>query len=222
MDDEILLAVPAVLLLVAGGAATATGEVTLTQLAPGALAMSLFAAAMYGLARYRSPASPDTDGRPVERLTDSGRAETSANRVGVTDGGTDAPPREPADTHGLAPVVRRAEEVDYEATDAAPGLRKGVLVGEADGARNLAIRRFTLAPGASVPRHTNEIEHEQYVLEGSYTVGIGEEEYEVSAGDSLFIPAGAVHWYRNEGSDQGAFICAVPVGDDSIDLLEDE
>ena len=223
MDDEILLAVPAVLLLAAGTAATVTGEVTLAQLAPGALAMNLFAAAMYGLARYRSPASPDTDGHPVERpAAGSSRPEPSANRVGVTDGGTDAPPREPADTHGLDPVVRRAEEVDYEATDAAPGLRKGVLVGEADGARNLAIRRFTLAPGASVPRHTNEIEHEQYVLEGTYTVGIGEEEYEVSAGDSLFIPAGAVHWYRNEGSDRGAFICAVPVGDDRIDLLEDE
>ena len=140
----------------------------------------------------------------------------------TTDDGTDQPVSQPADTHGLDPVVRRAEEVDYEATDAAPGLAKGVLVGEADGARNLAIRRFTLDPGATVPKHTNEIEHEQYVLEGNYTVGIGEEEYEVSAGDSLFIPAGVVHWYRNEGSEQGAFICAVPVGDDSIDLLEDE
>lgn len=140
----------------------------------------------------------------------------------TTDGGTDQRVPQPADTHGLDPVIRRAEEVDYEATDAAPGLSKGVLVGEAEGARNLAIRRFTLDPGASVPRHTNEIEHEQYVLEGNYTVGIGEEEYEVAPGDSLFIPAGVVHWYRNEGEDQGAFICAVPVGDDSIDLLEDE
>jgi quercetin dioxygenase-like cupin family protein len=139
----------------------------------------------------------------------------------TTDGGTERV-AEPVDTRGLDPVVRRAEEVDYEVTDAAPGLSKGVLVGEAEGAKNLAIRRFTLDSGASVPRHTNEIEHEQYVLEGTYTVGIGEEEFEVSAGDSLFIPAGAVHWYRNDGPDQGAFICAVPVGDDRIDLLEDE
>ena len=145
-----------------------------------------------------------------------------ADRTQTTDEGTDQSVSQPVDTRGLDPVVRRADEVEYEATDAAPGLRKGVLVGEADGARNLAIRRFTLDPGASVPRHTNEVEHEQYVLEGRYTVGIGEEEHEVSAGDSLFIPAGTVHWYRNEGSEQGAFICAVPVGDDSIELLEDE
>ncbi len=116
------------------------------------------------------------------------------------------------------PFVRRAEEVKYERMDAAEGLAKGVLVGEEDGAPNLAIRRFTLAPGAEVPRHTNEIEHEQYVLAGRYTVGIGDDEHVVEPGDSLFIPAGTVHWYRNDGDEEGAFICAVPTGDDSIEL----
>jgi len=116
------------------------------------------------------------------------------------------------------PFVRRAEEVEYEQVDAAEGLEKGVLVGEDDGAPNLAIRRFTLAPGAEVPEHTNEIEHEQYVLAGRYTVGIGDEEFVVEPGDSVFIPGGAIHWYRNDGDEEGAFICAVPTGDDSIEL----
>ncbi|MFC7229259.1 cupin domain-containing protein [Salinirubellus salinus] len=133
----------------------------------------------------------------------------------ATDGGDEA-----VETEGPAPLVRRADEVVYEDVEAADGMRKGVLVGEEDGAPNLAIRRFVLGPGATVPRHTNEIEHEQYVLEGEYTVGIGDEEYEVSAGDSLLIPAGAVHWYRNDGPGQGAFICAVPTGDDRIELAE--
>ncbi|PSP98216.1 cupin domain-containing protein, partial [Halobacteriales archaeon QS_5_70_17] len=81
-------------------------------------------------------------------------------------------------------MIRRAEDVAYESVGAADGLEKGVLVGEADGAPNLAIRRFTLAPGGEVPRHTNEVEHEQHVLEGEYVVGIGDEEHAVSAGDS--------------------------------------
>jgi quercetin dioxygenase-like cupin family protein len=118
------------------------------------------------------------------------------------------------------PLVRRADEVEYETVDAAEGMRKGVLVGPEDGAPNLAIRRFVLDPGAEVPEHTNEIEHEQYVLEGEYVVGIGDEEYTVGAGDSLLIPAGTVHWYRNEGDERGAFICAVPPGDDEIRLVE--
>jgi quercetin dioxygenase-like cupin family protein len=117
-------------------------------------------------------------------------------------------------------VVRRAGEIDYETVDAADGLEKGVLVGPDQGAPNFAIRRFTLAPGADVPEHTNEVEHEQYVLEGEYVVGIDDEEHVVSEGDSLLIPAGTVHWYRNESEQEGAFLCAVPNGDDEIQLLE--
>ncbi|SIR57585.1 Cupin domain-containing protein [Haladaptatus litoreus] len=117
------------------------------------------------------------------------------------------------------PIVRNGDEVEYEAVGAAEGMAKGVLIGDEQGAPNFAIRRFTLEPGAEVPEHTNEVEHEQYVLEGEYTVGIEGEEYEVSAGDSLLIPAGAVHWYRNESDESGAFLCAVPNGDDEINLV---
>jgi quercetin dioxygenase-like cupin family protein len=118
------------------------------------------------------------------------------------------------------PQIRRAEDIEYESVGAADGMEKGVLVGEAHGAPNLAIRRFTLAPGGSVPKHTNEIEHEQYVLKGEYVVGIDDTEHTVSAGDALHIPAGVVHWYRNEGDQKGAFLCAVPTGDDEITLVD--
>ncbi|AQL42937.1 cupin [Halorientalis sp. IM1011] len=118
------------------------------------------------------------------------------------------------------PLIRRGDEIDYETVDAAEGVEKGVLIDEDDGAPNFAIRRFTIAPGGEIPEHTNEIEHEQYVLQGTYTVGIGDDEHEVSAGDSLFIPAGVVHWYRNDGDAEGAFVCAVPNGDDEIELVD--
>ncbi|HMB49162.1 MAG TPA: cupin domain-containing protein [Natronoarchaeum rubrum] len=118
------------------------------------------------------------------------------------------------------PTIRRAEEIEYETVDAAEGLSKGVLIGADESAPNFAVRRFELDAGAEVPKHTNEVEHEQYVLSGEYVVGIEDEEYEVSAGDSLLIPAGTVHWYRNESDEAGAFICAVPNGDDEIELVE--
>jgi quercetin dioxygenase-like cupin family protein len=125
---------------------------------------------------------------------------------------------EPADASNA--VLKRGDEIRYEAVDAADGLRKGVLLDESDGAPHFAIRRFELDPGAEVPRHTNAVEHEQYVLAGEYVVGIGEEEHTVSSGDALLIPAGVEHWYRNEGTEPGAFICAVPNGDDEIELVE--
>ena len=117
-------------------------------------------------------------------------------------------------------LIRQSEEIEYEEVGAADGMSKGVLIDEERGAPNFAIRRFELEPGASVPEHTNEVEHEQYVLSGEYVVGIEDEEYTVSEGDSLLIPAGVVHWYRNEGDEPGAFICAVPNGDDEIELAE--
>ena len=127
--------------------------------------------------------------------------------------------------------VVRGDGVESEPVDAADGLSKGVLLGP-ETTPTLSLRRFELDPGATVPEHTNEIEHEQYVLSGEYVVGISEPsetptdgdaasetEYTVSAGDSIHIPAGAVHWYRNEGDEPGTFICAVPNGDDSIELV---
>jgi len=138
---------------------------------------------------------------------------------------TFSPPAEPRRvTDDPTPLIRDADAVDYESVDAAEGLRKGVLIDERDGAPHFAIRRFELDAGATVPKHTNAVEHEQHVLSGEYVVGIGEGEeaveHVVSAGDSLLIPAGVPHWYRNEGDDPGAFLCAVPNGDDTIDLVE--
>ena len=118
------------------------------------------------------------------------------------------------------PLLRRAADIEYEPVDAAPGLERGVLIDESRGAPNFALRRFTLAPGAEVPAHTNAVEHEQYVLAGEYVVGVGDEEHVVSPGDSMLIPAGTVHWYRNESDEPGAFLCAVPNGDDAIELVE--
>jgi len=122
--------------------------------------------------------------------------------------------------HSPAPVIERGDDIEYESVDAAEGLSKGVLIDESDGAPTFAMRRFTLDSGTEVPRHTNAVEHVQYVLDGEYVVGLGDEEHTVSAGDSLLVPAGVVHWYRNEGEEQGAFICAVPNGDDTIELCE--
>lgn len=121
---------------------------------------------------------------------------------------------------GPGPTVRDADGVSAEPVDAAEGLSKAVLVDETDGAPNFALRRFRLAPGASVPAHTNAVEHEQYVLSGEYTVEIDDEEHTVSRGDALLIPAGTVHAYDNAGDEPGSFLCVVPNGDDEIDLVD--
>ena len=118
------------------------------------------------------------------------------------------------------PHLRRAADVEYESVDLAEGLRKGVLLGDDQGTPNFDMRRFVLEPGARVPQHTNEVEHEQFVVEGDYVVGIGGETHTVSAGDSLLIPAGVDHWYRNDTDTRGSFLCVVPKADDRITIRE--
>ena len=85
------------------------------------------------------------------------------------------------------------------------------LVGKNDGAPNFEMRKFTIKPGGSIPKHLHpDIEHEQYVLKGRYSVGVGDRVYEVRAGDSIYIPAGTAHWYENTGDENAEFLCVVP------------
>jgi len=85
------------------------------------------------------------------------------------------------------------------------------LLDRHDGAPNFEMRRFTIKPGGSIPRHYHPtIEHEQYVLRGKYKVGIGNKVHEVKEGDSIYIPPNTPHWYRNTGKGNAEFLCIIP------------
>jgi len=119
------------------------------------------------------------------------------------------------------PVLKRADDVDYAELSKADGVRKAVIFDESDGAPNFRMRRYRLDPGAEVPKHTNAVEHEVHTVTGEYVVGIDDEEHVVAEGDSLLIPAGTVHWFRNERDAESSFVCMVPNGDAGIELVEE-
>ena len=93
-----------------------------------------------------------------------------------------------------------------------------VLVGPGDGAPNFALRRFVMGPGGGMPRHTNLVEHEQFVVRGRAMVTLGDEAHEVAAGTSLFIPAGLPHSYQVIEA-PFEFLCVVPNREDRIEIL---
>ena len=117
-----------------------------------------------------------------------------------------------------SPIVRRADAVRAEPVQAGEGTTRQVLVGP-DEAPNFALRRFVMEPGGGMPRHTNTVEHEQYVLRGRARIGIGDDEVEVGPGSVLYIPAGTPHWYRAEGEEPFEFLCVVPNREDRIEIL---
>ena len=105
--------------------------------------------------------------------------------------------------------VKKASEVPAETVGAGSGTKRQVLIGPEEGP-NFALRRFIMEPGGGMPRHTNEVEHEQYVLRGRARVGLGDEVVEVEAGDVVYIPAGMPHWYRAGEGEPFEFLCVVP------------
>ncbi len=61
--------------------------------------------------------------------------------------------------------------------------------------------RVDFAPGAGFPRHAHPGVEVAYVLEGSLEYQLEDKPpVTLSAGDSLFIPAGAIHSAKNVGS----------------------
>jgi quercetin dioxygenase-like cupin family protein len=74
-------------------------------------------------------------------------------------------------------------------------------------------------PGGGMPRHTNTVEHEQYVLRGRASITLGESRHRVKAGDVVFIPAGMPHSYQAEGDEPFEFLCVVPNLPDKTEII---
>lgn len=114
--------------------------------------------------------------------------------------------------------VKHIRNVEIKPVQAGSGTSMQVLISAQEGP-NFAMRRFMMQPGGGIPNHTNLVEHEQFVLNGHARIGIGDEVYEVSAGNVVFIPAEVPHWYSNIGAEPFEFLCLVPNQPDEIKIL---
>ena len=122
--------------------------------------------------------------------------------------------------HEKPGVVKHADDVERQRVAAGTATETQVLFGSGDGVPNLAMRRFIMGEGGGMPRHTNTVEHEQFVLRGRARVGIGGEVHEVGPGDVLYIPAGVPHFYEVVEA-RFEFLCMVPNAPDHIEVLEE-
>ena len=118
----------------------------------------------------------------------------------------------------MTEYVRKKGSRETQEVKAGQGTTMQVLI-SAEEAPNFAFRKFSMEPEGGMPKHTNRIEHEQYVLQGSGTIEIGDETFQVSAGDAVYIPSNVPHSYQ-AGKDGMEFICVVPNQEDKIEILE--
>ena len=115
--------------------------------------------------------------------------------------------------------VKHSSDVEVIDVPQGTGVSRQVFI-SAEEAPNFAMRRFMIQPGGSMPKHTNLVEHEQFVLRGQADVGMNDTVLKVQKGDVVFIPADVPHWYRNTGDEPFEFLCLVPNKEDVTTILE--
>lgn len=114
-------------------------------------------------------------------------------------------------------IRKQIEDVPYEevSMEGVVGTRIQWIYSRVDGAKNFAMRRFTLEKGGRIPLHGHPWEHEIYFLKGSAVVFSDKERFTVSEGDTILVPGDELHGYENPGEEELVFLCMIPLTDDN-------
>jgi quercetin dioxygenase-like cupin family protein len=81
-----------------------------------------------------------------------------------------------------------------------PDVTTRMLVSAAVGSRQLCLFEQWSAPGAGAPTHHHAVEETLTVLEGQAEIWLDGQRYAASAGQTLIVPAGHPHGFRNTGA----------------------
>ena len=81
-----------------------------------------------------------------------------------------------------------------------PGVETRMHVSASNGATQLCIFEQWVAPGAGAPTHSHKVEEVLTVISGEADMWIDEQHVVVSGGQSLIVPTGCRHGFRNVGS----------------------
>src|SRR4029079_11634325 len=80
-----------------------------------------------------------------------------------------------------------------------PGVETRMLFSAECGASQLCIFEQWVAPGTGAPTHSHPVEEVLTVREGEADMWIEADHVRVTAGQSLLIPPGRLHGFRNSG-----------------------
>ncbi|MCA8929889.1 MAG: cupin domain-containing protein [Alphaproteobacteria bacterium] len=80
-----------------------------------------------------------------------------------------------------------------------PGVRTVMLVSAVTGSSQFCIFEQFCAPGLGAPTHLHAVEEVLTIVAGQAEVWLGDERHALSPGQSIVIPAGRFHGFRNAG-----------------------
>ena len=81
-----------------------------------------------------------------------------------------------------------------------PGVETRMLISVLNGARQLCVFEQWVAPGNGAPAHSHPVEEVLTVQQGEAEMWLGDDSFIVKAGQSLIVPAGRRHGFRNSGA----------------------
>ena len=109
-------------------------------------------------------------------------------------------------------TVTETETKDVE-VEGAKNVKIQWLINDKSGAKNFAMRRFTIGKDGHTPYHTHDFEHEVLVLNGEGVVVEGQEkkEHSVEKGSVMFVKPDEWHNFKNTGDDDLVILCMIPL-----------
>jgi mannose-6-phosphate isomerase-like protein (cupin superfamily) len=81
-----------------------------------------------------------------------------------------------------------------------PGVKTRMRVSAVAGSAQLCIFEQWCDPGLGAPTHLHAVEEVLSVMQGEAEVWVGDETVPVTAGQSVVVPAGRTHGFRNTGT----------------------
>ncbi|MET0763283.1 MAG: cupin domain-containing protein [Blastococcus sp.] len=109
---------------------------------------------------------------------------------------------EPTSRPGAQPaapsMVLRPQEI--EPFDRGNGVVTIPFVGKWNCEGNQVTTGMTVfSPGTGIPLHSHNVEESVLVYEGEATAVVGDDEFDLVAGQATWVPAGVPHCFRNRG-----------------------
>ena len=90
-----------------------------------------------------------------------------------------------------------------------PGVATRMLVSAVNGASQLCIFEQFCQPGLGAPTHLHAVEEVLTVVKGRAEIWVGNERVIVDGGNSVVIPAGTKHGFRNVSENEILHMCAI-------------
>jgi quercetin dioxygenase-like cupin family protein len=90
---------------------------------------------------------------------------------------------------------------DIEPVDRGTGVKTLPFIGKWNVVGNKVTTGITIFnPGTGIPLHTHNVEETVLVLEGEALAEIGDQQFELVAGDATWAPTGVPHRFANRGN----------------------